>query len=159
MTHIEERVTQLVEEKIADREDLFIVEVKMHPNGRLVISMDGDQGISIQDCAAISRHVGYHLEEEGTIEHAYRLEVSSPGVDVPLKNFRQYAKNVGRNVQIDMLDGTRKQGTLLAAQPDFISLDEEVTTKEAKKKAKITKVQVDIPFDQIGTTKVLISFK
>lgn len=156
---VEERVIQLIEEKIADREDLFVVDVKLHPNGRLVISMDGDQGISIQDCAAISRHVGYHLEEENVIEHAYHLEVSSPGVDVPLKNWRQYKKNAGRNVQVKMLDGSEKQGKLVAVGEEGITMDEEVVEKEKNKKAKTSVVQVDIPFEQIATTKVLISFK
>ena len=54
---IEKRVTQLVEEKIADRSDLFLVSVKMHSNGKLVILVDGDKGICIADCAAISRHL------------------------------------------------------------------------------------------------------
>ena len=94
--NIEQRVTALVEEKIADRPDLFLVQVKMHSNGKLIILVDGDQGLSIQDCVAISRHVGFHLEEENAIEQAYNLEVSSPGVDMPLQLGRQYVKNVGK---------------------------------------------------------------
>ncbi|RZJ86468.1 MAG: ribosome assembly cofactor RimP, partial [Chryseobacterium sp.] len=73
---VENRVKELIEEKISDRPELFLVEVKMLPNNKLIIHVDGDQGISIQDCAAISRHVGFHLEEENTIEKAYNLEVS-----------------------------------------------------------------------------------
>jgi ribosome maturation factor RimP len=57
----------------------------MHSNGKLVVLVDGDKGIGIDDCVrAISRHVGFHLEEENVIETAYNLEVSSPGVDAPL---------------------------------------------------------------------------
>ncbi|MCL4639463.1 MULTISPECIES: ribosome assembly cofactor RimP [Olivibacter] len=152
---IEKRVTELVEEKIADRPDLFLVDVKMHSNGKLIIHMDGDQGITIQDCAAISRHVGYHLEEENAIENAYNLEVSSPGIDTPLKLLRQYQKNIGRSITLKMADGSKREGTLLAASEKEMKLAE--TIKEKGKKA--IQVETVVPLDQIIETKVLISFK
>src|SRR5215469_11534591 len=102
---IEKRVRELVEEKIADKPNLFIVDIKMHSNGKLVILMDGDNGIGIDDCVAISRHVGFHLEEENVIDRAYTLEVSSPGIDTPLTLPRQFAKNMGRSLAIKMADG------------------------------------------------------
>lgn len=107
---VEKRVAALVEEKIADRPELFLVEVKMLPNNKLIIHVDGDEGISIQDCVAISRHVGFHLEEENAIEQAYNLEVSSPGVGEPLKLIRQYNKNIGRTVSIKLKEGLKKKG-------------------------------------------------
>src|SRR5271170_7672543 len=73
--NIEKRVKELVAEKIADKPNLFLVDVKMHSNGKLIILVDGDNGIGIDDCVAISRHVGFHLEEENVIETAYNLEV------------------------------------------------------------------------------------
>jgi len=152
---IEARVIELVEEKIADREDLFLVGVKLHSNGKLEVLVDGDQGVSIQDCANISRHLGFHLEEEGIITHAYRLEVSSPGIDTPLTSLRQYQKNVGRNVQLKLHDGTVKEGELLEVAADHVMIAEKI--KEKGKKAVIQ--QNSVPFDDITTTKVLISFK
>lgn len=109
---VEKRVAALVEEKIADRPELFLVEVKMLPNNKLIIHVDGDEGISIQDCVAISRHVGFHLEEENAIEQAYNLEVSSPGVGEPLKLIRQYNKNIGRTVSVKLKEGLKKEGKL-----------------------------------------------
>jgi ribosome maturation factor RimP len=58
---------------------------------------------------AVSRHVGFHLEEENVIETAYNLEVSSPGIDFPLSSPRQYAKNVGRTLGIKMADGVKRK--------------------------------------------------
>ena len=150
-----DRVAALVTEKIADRDDLFLVGVKMHPNGKLEILVDGDHGISIQDCAGISRHVGFHLEEENAIDHAYRLEVSSPGIDAPIMLNRQYQKNIGRNVQVKLQDGLEKTGKLLEVTADYIIIEEKI--KEKGKKA--VEQQSNIPFDYIITTKVLISFK
>src|ERR1700685_172937 len=112
MMNIEKRVTELVEEKIADRPDLFLVEVKMHSNGKLIILVDGDKGIGIADCAAISRHVGFHLEGENVIDQAYNLEVSSPGIDTPLTLPRQYVKNIGRQLAIKIADGSKREGKL-----------------------------------------------
>jgi ribosome maturation factor RimP len=153
--NIEKRVKELVEEKIADRDDLFLVDVKMHSNGKLIILVDGDKGIGISDCVAISRHVGFHLEEESVIETAYNLEVSSPGLDTPLTLMRQYAKNINRDLAIKMADGTKREGKLSAITEDAIVIEEKV--KEKGKKVQL--VENVIPIDQITETKVLISFK
>ncbi|VTQ02080.1 ribosome assembly cofactor RimP [Sphingobacterium daejeonense] len=152
---VENRVIELVEEKIADRPDLFIVSVRLLNNGVLEILLDGDNGIAIEDCVQVSRHVGYHLEEENVIDRAYRLEVSSPGIDSPLLLNRQYEKNVGRDVKVKLLDGAKKEGQLLSVTDSAISIEEKV--KEKGKKAVL--VQTEIPLDQIKETKVLISFK
>ena len=152
---IEKRVIELIEEKISDRPELFLVEVKMLPNNKLIIHVDGDEGISIQDCAAISRHVGFHLEEENTIEKAYNLEVSSPGVGEPLKLKRQYEKNIGRDLSIKLNGGELKEGKLLAMDDKSITIEAKV--KEKGKKAQL--VETSIAFDNILETKVLISFK
>lgn len=153
--NIEKRVKELAEEKIADRPDLFLVSIKMHPNGKLVILVDGDHGMAIADCAAISRYVGFHLEEENTIDQAYNLEVSSPGIDTPLESLRQYNKNIGRTVAVKLNDGSKREGKLINADVSAIVIEE-------KSKAKGSKSQLMenlISFDQILETKVLISFK
>jgi ribosome maturation factor RimP len=152
---IEKRVTQLVEEKIAGRPDLFLVDVKMQGSGALTVLVDGDQGVAIADCAEISRHVGFHLEEENVIEHAYNLEVSSPGLDTPLRSLRQYRKNIGRKLNIKLNDGGKRDGELKEVTEDGITLSEVI--KEKGKKA----VSVDsfISFSEIAETKVSVSFK
>ncbi|MNJ97333.1 Ribosome maturation factor RimP [compost metagenome] len=152
---VEKRVTELVEEKISDRPELFLVEVRMLPNNKLIIHVDGDEGISIQDCAAISRHVGFHLEEENTIEKAYNLEVSSPGVGEPLRLKRQYVKNIGRELSVKLTGGEVKEGKLLSADENSIIIEAKV--KEKGKKVQLVETSID--FNDITETKVLISFK
>jgi ribosome maturation factor RimP len=153
--NIEKKVKELVEEKIADKPNLFIVDIKMHSNGKLVILVDGDNGVGIDDVAGISRFVGFKLEEENVIETAYNLEVSSPGLDAPLKSIRQYIKNIGRNLAIKMADGTKREGKLSSITEDAIVIEEKV--KEKGKRAEV--IEAVIPVDQITETKVLISFK
>ncbi|WP_316785841.1 ribosome assembly cofactor RimP [Pedobacter frigiditerrae] len=152
---VEKRVKELVEEKIADRPELFLVSIKMLPNNKLIIHVDGDEGISIQDCAAISRHVGFHLEEENTIEKAYNLEVSSPGVGEPLLLNRQYHKNIGRDLSVKLTDGKVKEGKLLVVNDSAVTIEEKV--KEKGKKVQLVEAQIE--FNNIVETKVLISFK
>lgn len=154
---IEKRVAMLVEEKIADRPDLFLVEIKMLPSRKLMILVDGDAGIGIADCAAISRFVGFKLEEEEVIDEAYNLEVSSPGIDSPLILQRQYTKNIGRNLGIKMLDGAKREGTLKSIDNDNIIIEEKV--KAAGKGKKVEVVESTIPLSEVAETKVLISFK
>ncbi len=152
---VENRVRELVEEKISDRPELFLVEVKMLPNNKLIIHVDGDEGISIQDCAAISRHVGFHLEEENTIVQAYNLEVSSPGVGESLKLKRQYIKNIGREISVKLPEGEKKEGKLLSMDDSGLLIEESV--KEKGKKAYMK--ETHIVFENITEVKVLISFK
>jgi ribosome maturation factor RimP len=153
--NVEKRVIELVEEKIADRPDLFLVDVQMNGGGLLTILVDGDNGVAITDCVAISRHVGFHLEEENTIEQAYNLEVSSPGLDTPLKSYRQYQKNLDRSLSVKLIDGNKHEGKLLAADESGITIEESI--KERGKKASL--IQNIIPFTDIIETKVLVSFK
>ncbi|MCA5004860.1 ribosome assembly cofactor RimP [Sphingobacterium bovistauri] len=152
---IEKRVKELVEEKIADRADLFIVSISMLKSGVLSILLDGDNGISIDDCVGVSRHVGFHLEEENVIENAYRLEVSSPGIDSPLVLLRQYAKNIGRDIRVKLANGDKREGKLLSATTTEVVIEEKV--KEKGKKAELK--EAILPIDQIKETRVLISFK
>jgi len=155
--NIEKKVKELAEEKIAElqRPDLFIVDVKFHSNGKLVVLLDSDKGIGIEDCVAVSRYVGFKLEEENVIETAYNLEVSSPGVDTPLTQLRQYTKNIGRELGIKMADGAKREGRLTALTEEAIVIEEKI--KEKGKKAAV--IESVIPIDQITETKVLISFK
>lgn len=152
---VEKRVTELVEEKISDRPELFLVEVKMLPNNKLIIHVDGDEGISIQDCAAISRHVGFHLEEENVLEKAYNLEVSSPGVGEPLKLQRQYHKNIGRELSLKLAAGDKKEGKLVSVGENSLTIEEVV--KEKGKKAQVLESTIEL--SSIIEIKVLISFK
>ncbi len=152
---IEQRIRTLIEEKIADKPDLFIVEIKGVNSNNISVLLDGDNGIGIKDCAEVSRHVGFHLEEENLINNAYNLEVGSPGLDKPLTSDRQIQKNIGRLLEIKLKDGKQIEGTLLNADEQQIVLKELV--KEKGKKAK--EVEKSIPKNEIAEIKVGVSFK
>lgn len=151
---VEQRVIELAEEKLQDREDLFIVSVKVQ-NKKITLLLDGDNGVTIEDCAKVSRHVGFHLEEEDLMAEAYQLEVGSAGLDAELVLDRQFQKNIGRNLLIKKKDGSKIDGKLVKADPDSLVISHEV--KEKGKKAQL--IETTIEKENIASAKVSISFK
>ncbi len=150
------KIISLVEENLAD-DGHFLVDVIISANKgprKVLILIDGDEGITVDDCATLSRKVGFKLEEDDTIEDKYTLEVSSPGVDLPLTIQRQYKKNIGRSLKITTVENSEILGNLLDVHDDSIILDKEL--KRGKKK-EYTKVEM--PFSTINKAIVQVSFK
>jgi ribosome maturation factor RimP len=123
--------------------------------GKVQVLMDSDSGITIEECAAYSRKLGKFLEEQDLFENSYTLEVASPGLDFPLATERQYRKNIGRLLHLDLKTGQDVEGKLLRYEPNLLEL--EVSEKTKGKKAAIK--TVEIPFDNIAKAKVTVSFK
>ena len=118
-----------------------------------LILLDADNGLNIDDCAALSRKVSSGIEEEGLIEDAFILEVSSPGLDHPLASKRQFAKNVGRKLKIKLTDGTMFEGKLESLSDEALEVQ-----KEIKEKKKVTTEMASIPFNLIEKANVIVSF-
>jgi len=149
------RLEEIVLETIGDRQDLFLLDVmvKGHDNAKkILILLDGDNGLSIDDCSGISRKVAAVLDETNAVKGKYTLEVSSPGVDTPLKFPRQYSKNIGRKLKLQF-EGNELQCELLSVSENGIVLN-----SEKKIKNKIDLCEVEIPFEKIEKAKVLVSF-
>ena len=152
---VDKRIRELIAEKLADRPDLFVVEIKIVNNKNVTILLDGDEGVGIHDCALVSRHVGFHLEEENLIDNAYTLEVGSPGLDTPLTLDRQFQKNIGRLLEIKLKEGKQTEGKLLAADENSLTIMEVVKEKGKKNK----EAEKNINKDEITEVKVGVSFK
>ncbi|MFL5731432.1 MAG: ribosome maturation factor RimP [Cytophagaceae bacterium] len=142
---------------------LFLVEVLIGGNSgmrKITVVLDGEPSISIEECAAVSRKLGHELEESNIIDSPYLLEVGSPGLDQPLKLKRQYQKNVGRKLSVQLADDSIKTGKLEEVTPDFIRIQAE--SKEVKSNGKpgkkIVTVPVEIPFSDIKKSNVVVSF-
>jgi ribosome maturation factor RimP len=152
----EEEVYKLVEEKLKETSH-FIVDIKVLPTNKIVIEIDDDKGISIQDCVDVSKFVEQGLDRE---HEDFDLQVSSPGLSQPLKIYRQYVKNVGRNVEVTLKDGNKSEGKLLSVNEQVIILEveEKIKDEKTKKKKTIKKAQT-IGFENIKETKIVISFK
>ena len=153
---LKDTVEAIVKENLKD-DSHFLVDIiissKQGPT-KILILIDGDQGVNIDDCASISRSVGFYLEENNVIESKYTLEVSSPGVDHPLQNVRQYTKNIGREVKVTTLENEEFKGILKDIKEDKVLFDRQI-----KKGKKIELSEVEIPLENIKKTIVQISFK
>lgn len=159
----ERRIEQLVQEMLEHQNpSLFLVDVNLSNaknSQKVIVHLDGDEGISIDVCAEISRKLGARIEEEDLISGSFTLEVSSPGLDLPLKLHRQYIKNVGRKIKVLKQDNSTVKGVLTEVGKEQIVLQEEqkVKSKDKSKKRGETK-EVVIPFQDIKKTNVLASF-
>lgn len=144
----------MVEQLIAAEADMFLVEVKVKPTNNIKVFIDADAGLPIEKCIRVNRALYKQMEELAMFPNGdFSLEVSSPGLDEPLKMFRQYKKNLGRNVEVITKDGQRKEGKLIAVTEDGIIVEE--TRGKNKKKEVINHTFL---FDHIKTTKIKAVF-
>jgi ribosome maturation factor RimP len=135
-------------------EDVFLVEVKVNMGNDIKVFLDADNGITIEKCIRINRALYKQIEDDSLFPNGdFALEVSSPGIDEPLKLQRQYQINIGRIVEVLMNDETAKQGKLTSVTNDEINIEE----TDGKGKKAITK-KITILFNQIKHTKVLVTF-
>ena len=149
-----QKIEQLVTQLLSSEPEYFLIEVKVKPTNNIKVYIDGDKGISIEKCVYFNRLLYKKIDEAGLFPAGdFSLEISSPGVDKPLKLHRQYLKNIGRNVEVSFNDGSKKEGKLLQATNQDIIL-EQINGKGKKAQ----KQQLVIPFSNIKTTTVQIQF-
>ena len=143
-----------MEALISAEPGLFLVEVKIKPTNNIKVFIDGDQGVSIEKLVQFNRKLYKDIEENNMFPNGdFSLEVSSPGLDEPLKLHRQYVKNIGRFVEVTETEGSKKEGKLISATEQAITLEE-----QKGKGKKMELVQYTIPFENIKTTKIQIKF-
>ena len=147
-----ERVEQMVRSLIENDNSLFLVEIKVKPTNNIKVFIDGDQGVNIDRLVQYNRALYKQLETMFP-NGDFSLEVSSPGLDEPLKLYRQYVKNTGRYVEVLEKEGNKKEGKLINVTDESIVVEEE---KGKGKKREI--VQHTISFENIKSTKIQIKF-
>jgi len=139
---------------------IFPVEIKISPANDIKVFLDADDGITIEKCTSVNKALYKYIEETGIFPDGnFSLEVSSPGVDEPLKLHRQYKKNTGRKVEVLMNDGNKIEGVLLNAGDDAITIEESFDKLRMKGRGNKTTIKTTtILFNQIKHTTVLITF-
>jgi ribosome maturation factor RimP len=150
-----ENVRKLAAEKLANPSHFIVDVIASSRKGpqKVLIIVDGDQGVTIDDCATLSRELSKTLDESSWLNESYMLEVSTPGLDQPLILLRQFKKNVGRGLKVKLQDGI-VEGKLSEVTEEKITLTQEIGSGKKKE----TKT-VDILFSSIEKAFVLVSFK
>jgi len=150
------QLTQLVEENLPSN-DHFLVDIILKGSAqqmKVIVLLDGDSGVSISDCARVSRAMAASLEENDPFPGQYNLEVSSAGLDHPLNQRRQYLSRLGKGLSLKLTGGEELEGKLLAVKEDEIVIDKVIKVKK-KKTTEVT----NVPFAQIEKALVQVSFK
>lgn len=141
-------------------ERFFPVAVQVSPSRiktKVVVLLDSDTGISIDECADISRRLGQELDTLPELPEAYTLEVSSPGIDYPLSLPRQFRRNVGRRLRIWLADGRELTGLLTDATDTGLTLSPEAPASGRKKAEPLPPLH--LPYGEVQKAVVQVSFK
>jgi ribosome maturation factor RimP len=156
-----EDIRAFLEESLAGT-DLYVVDVSVSDSPvkpKVTIKADRDEGISIDECATLSRRLARKIEEAYGTEISYVLEVTSPGVDFPLTSPRQYKRNIGRKLRLFLKDGSEKTGTLEEVTENGIKVTEDVKGKNKKAAPVPAPTPTEVTFEEIEKTNIIISFK
>ena len=150
-----EKIVQLVGEKL--EEDMFLVDVQVSASNLVKVFIDSFDGLTIDQCVAVSRHIEQNLDRE---KEDFELQVSSPGLTETFKVKEQYLKNTGRQVEIETNDGQKLTGLLKTASPEHVLLETSTREKvEGHKKKQLIVKEHQIEYSDIKSAKVVVSFK
>jgi len=151
-----DKVNDLLNKALEERQDLFVLDLKVSESNEIKVVIDGDNGVLVEDCMFISRAIEHNLDRE---EQDFSLEVASAGATSPMVNKRQYKKNIGRLLAVKTKDSQVFEGKLTNCNDEGVFL--EWKTKELKPigKGKVTVTkQVKIDFASILEAQVVIKF-
>jgi len=146
-----DKIQRLIEEFIHGT-DLFLVAVKISSANRITVLADKKEGITIDECAAIHRHLEKNLDRD--VED-FELQVSSPGLDLPFGVIEQYHKNEGKKIEVVDNDGSKFTGKLKNVTKGGFELEAEVKTKGKMKELK----DLSFNFDQVKSARVILTIK
>lgn len=153
---LKDKVTELLNAALEEKPSVFLIELAISGENKITVTLDGDQGVNLQDCIDISRAIEHNLDRE---EIDFSLEVASAGACSPLKFPRQYKKNIGRKLELITTDGNKMTADITDATDEFAVL--EWSSREPKKIGKGKETvnhRVEVPYSEIKEAKVTIVF-
>jgi ribosome maturation factor RimP len=150
-----DKVNGLLVQELLEKPSVFLIDLIITDSFKIIVNLDGDNGVALQDCIDISRAIENNLDRE---EQDFSLEVASVGVGSPLKMVRQYKKNVGRTLIVKLATETI-EAELVEASDNFIILSWKA--REAKKLGKgkeTVQKRQEIPYSEIKEAIVTVTF-
>lgn len=153
---LKEKVLQLLEDALDNNPKLFLIDFQMDSNNNIKIIIDGDDGVAVNDCIAVSRAIEHNIDRE---EFDFALEVASSGAASPLMLPRQYKKHIDRVLEIKTNQGDTLEGTLVEVSENGIQLQWKSREPKPVGKGKVTvDKEAVISFEDIKECKVKIIF-
>lgn len=150
-----DKVTELLHEALEENKSLFLIDFSISPTNGINVVLDGDNGVTLQECMAVSRKIEHNLDRE---EEDFSIEVASAGAASPLVLPRQYVKNINRKLSVKT-ETENLEGNLTAATDRSITLEWKVREPKPVGKGKITvQKKREIAFSEIKEAKVVLKF-
>jgi ribosome maturation factor RimP len=151
-----EKVSQLLHAGLEEKQDLFLIDFSIGTDNKINVVLDGDNGVTVQDCIFISRAIEHNIDRD---EHDFSLDVTSCGATSPLKITRQYTKNIGRELEVKLVSSKTVEGELTKVDEHKITLEWDTREPKPIGKGKVTVHKVEeIAFSDIVEAKVMIKF-
>lgn len=152
---LRDKVENLLQEAFEENNSLFLIDLKVDNNNHISVVIDGDSGVSVNDCIAVSRKIEHNLDRE---EEDFSLDVASAGVSQPLSMPRQYRKNIGRKLAVTTSE-EKIEGELVKVEDDRITLQWKAREPKPVGKGKVTvNKEAVLPLEEIREAKVIITF-
>lgn len=153
---LREKVENLLQEAFEENNSLFLIELNIDDANHISVVIDGDNGVSVNDCIAVSRKIEHNLDRD---EEDFSLDVASAGVSRPLTMPRQYRKNIGRKLAVTTSEGKKIEGELVKMEGDTITLQWKAREPKPVGKGKVTvNKEAVLPLEEIKEAKVIITF-
>lgn len=153
---LREKVENLLQEAFEENNSLFLIELNIDDANHISVVIDGDNGVSVNDCIAVSRKIEHNLDRD---EEDFSLDVASAGVSQPLMLPRQYRKNIGRKLAVTTSEGEKIEGELMKMEDDKITLQWKTREPKPVGKGKVTVTKETVlPLEDIKEAKVIITF-
>ena len=150
-----ERIQNLADQHLKGT-TVYVTGIKIGSDNHINVFIDGDEGVTIKDCVALSRAIEGNLDRN---KEDYALDVSSHGATTPLVMPRQYKKHIGRTFEIKLTDGTKTEGDLVDCNEEQITLEQSVRENKPIGKGKVTVVKQQIVlYNQIKESKIKLKF-
>ena len=150
-----EKVIGLLEEGLAEKPSVFLIDLTITEAFKIIVTLDGDNGVTLQDCIDISRAIEHNLDRE---EQDFSLEVASAGVSSPLKHLRQYKKNVGRTLIVKLATETIEAELVEATDTNIVLAWEAREPKKIGKGKETVQKKQEIPYENIKEAIVTVTF-
>ncbi|WP_112086014.1 ribosome assembly cofactor RimP [Flavobacterium lacus] len=150
-----DKVVALLNQGLSEKPSVFLIDLTITEAMKIIVTLDGDQGVTLQDCIDLNRVIENNLDRE---EQDFSIEVASAGVSTPLKLVRQYKKNIGRTLKVKTATDVM-EAVLADANEEFITLT--WTAREPKKIGKGKETvdkKIELPYSEIKEAIVTITF-
>ncbi len=150
------KITEILKEYFKKRKDLFLIDFELSLGNKVNVTIDGDNGVTVDDCVQLSRSLENNLDRDS---EDFSLEVSSAGANTPLVHRRQYVKNIGRILNLVTCDNEKYEAVLKDVSDQNILLEWKTREPKPIGKGKVTvQKSVKINYNDIDSARIKLVF-